>query len=153
MSPTRARVLEVIRAAGRPRQVFTPGPGPGGPYERLALALLYARRTGASLESAGRAVAPAGADVVTFLADEGFDPRPAENGAVVLAACPLAHGAELDPAVCRVHRGLLAAIAERREQAIELVVGRPGTCRVVPAGPSPDHLSSRTDVDDSRRTR
>lgn len=127
---------EVDRAGqrGRPRRVFTPGPGPGGPYETLALALLYARRTGASLVSAGRAVAPAGDDVVAFLADEGFDPHPAGDGSIVLAACPLARGVELDPAVCAVHRGLVAA--ERRGRSVQLVAGRPGTCRVVPAGPA-----------------
>ena len=124
---------------GRPRRVFTPGPGPGGPYERLALALLHARRTGASPEAAGRAVAPAGDDIVAFLADEGFDPHPTQDGSAVLAACPLAHGAEVDPAaVCGVHRGLVAAIAERRGQAVKLVAGRPGTCRVIPTGLSAD---------------
>jgi predicted ArsR family transcriptional regulator len=175
VSPARARVLEVIRTAGRPvgvdeiaaaaglglnaarhhlaaldadgfvsaavdragkrgrpRLVFTPGPGPGGPYERLALALLHARRTGVSVEAAGRAVAPPGDDVVAFLAAEGFDPHPAEDGGVVLAACPLASGAELDPGVvCGVHRGLVAAVGERRGEDVTLVVGRPGTCRVV----------------------
>ena len=177
MSPARARVLEVIRTAGRPvdveeiaattglglnavrhhlasleadglvsaavnraghrgrpRRVFTPGPGPGGPYERLALALLHARRTGVSAEAAGRAVAPPGDDVVAFLAAEGFDPHPAEDGGFLLAACPLATGAALDPGVvCGVHRGLVAAIAERRGEPITLVVGRPGTCRVARA--------------------
>ena len=124
----------------------------GGPYERLALALLYARRTRASLDSAGRAVAPGGDDVVAFLADEGFDPRPAEDGGVVLAACPLAHGVELDPAVCSVHRGMLTAVAARRGQVVKLVVGRPGTCRVVSTESSPDLPSPSTDVDDLRRT-
>jgi predicted ArsR family transcriptional regulator len=122
-------------ARGRPRRVFTPGPGPGGPFERLALALLHARRSGAPLEAAGRAVAPPGDGVVAFLAADGFDPRPAGDGVVVLAACPLAHGLEVDPsAVCTVHRGLVAAIADREGQPARLVPGTPGTCRVILTG-------------------
>ena len=117
---------------GRPRRVFTPGPGPGGPFERLALALLYARRSGASVEDAGRAVAPAGGDVVAFLAAEGFEPRSADGGTVVLGACPLAHGLEIDPsAVCSVHRGIVAAVADGQGQSARLMPGRPGACRVV----------------------
>ena len=130
-------VIADLRRAGqrgRPRRVFTAGPGVGGPYERLALALLHARRTGVSLEAAGRAVAPAADDVVAFLAAEGFDPRPAGDRCVVLAACPLAHAAEADPAaVCGVHRGLVAAIGRRAGQNVRLVAGPPGTCQVIPA--------------------
>jgi len=194
VSPARARVLEVIRTAGRavgvdeiavaaglglnaarhhlaaleadglvsaavnragqrgrPRRVFTPGPGPGGPYERLALALLYARRTGVPVEAAGRAVAPPGDDVVAFLAAEGFEPHPLEDGGVALVACPLARGADLDPAVvCGVHRGLVAAIAERRGEHVTLVVGRPGTCRVVSAE-RPAASTAQTTDDPGRR--
>jgi predicted ArsR family transcriptional regulator len=117
---------------GRPRRIFTAGPGPGGPYERIALALVHAHCTGASLEAAGRAAAPPGDDVVAFLAAEGFDPHPQEDGSVALVACPLARGVGVDPGVvCGVHRGLVAAIAERRGEHAELVAGRPGTCRVV----------------------
>jgi len=119
---------------GRPRRVFTPGPGPGGPYEHLARALLHARRTGVSLEAAGGAVAPPGGDVLAFLAAEGFDPHRDRDGSVVLAACPLAHAAELDPAaVCGVHRGLVAAIGRRSGGHAKLVASAPGSCRVLDA--------------------
>ena len=131
---------DVDRAGGRgrPRRLFRPRPGSGGPYELLALALLWARRTGEDPEAAGRAVAPDGDDVVAFLAAEGFDPQPEDGGAVRLAACPLATGAGLDPAaVCGVHRGMVGAIAGRRGESVDLVVGRPGTCRVVPSPPPP----------------
>jgi len=118
---------------GRPRLVYRFRPAPAGPYELLALALLRARRTGEPPEEAGRALAPEGDDVVAFLAAEGFDPQPADGGGVRLAACPLAAGAAVDPAaVCGVHRGMVGAIAARRGQRAELVVGPPGTCRVEP---------------------
>ena len=126
---------DVDRAGGRgrPRRLFRPRAG-AGPYELLALALLRAQRTGEDPETAGRAVAPEGDDVVAFLAAEGFDPEPAEGGGVRLAACPLAAGAGVDPAaVCGVHRGMVGAIAARRGESVDLVVGRPGTCRVVPS--------------------
>lgn len=119
---------------GRPRLVFRTRPAPGGPYERLALALLRAHRTGESLEQAGEAVAPAGDDVIAFLAAEGFDPRPDGDGAV-LASCPLAGAVATDPApVCAVHRGLVRAIARRAGDAVTLLAAQPGHCRVVPAG-------------------
>jgi len=118
---------------GRPRRLFAPGPGRGGPYERLALALLLVRRTGASVEEAGRAVAPDG-DLVEILAADGFDPRPGADGSILLAACPLATGAAADPAaVCGVHQGLVSAVGERQGQPMQLVAGRPGSCRVIPA--------------------
>ncbi|HVW31154.1 MAG TPA: helix-turn-helix domain-containing protein [Acidimicrobiia bacterium] len=124
---------EVDRAGhrGRPRRVFLPGPGPVGPYERLALALLHARRTGASLETAGRAVAPPDGDLLSFLAAEGFDPRPSPDGSIALAACPLAHAAEADPtSVCTVHRGLVSALADRPDEVWWLVACGPGRCRI-----------------------
>ena len=119
---------------GRPHLVFRTQPAPGGPYERLSLALLRARATGESLEQAGEAVAPAGDDVMAFLAAEGFNPQPEGDGAV-LASCPLAGAVAADPAaVCAVHRGLVRAIADRAGHAATLLAAQPGRCRVVLAG-------------------
>jgi len=116
---------------GRPRRLFSPGPGRGGPYERLAIALLHLR-AGDSAEMAGRAVAPGAGDVVAFLTEEGFEPRPADGGSIVLASCPLARSAALDPAtVCGIHRGVLCAIAARNGRTIDLIPGPVGTCRII----------------------
>jgi predicted ArsR family transcriptional regulator len=125
-------VAAVDRAGhrGRPRVLWHAPPVPAGPYERLALALLRARRTGETLEQAGRAVAPGGGDVVAFLAAEGFDPRP-DGDRVLLARCPLdaAVAADADT-VCRVHRGLVAAFGDRSGQATVLDVSAPGHCHL-----------------------
>jgi len=126
--------LDRAGGRGRPRRLFAPGPGPAGPYQRLALALLHARRPGVTIEEAGRAVAPPGDDLVGFLAAEGFGPYPGDDGEILLAACPLAGGASRDPAVvCAVHQAMVSAVAERRGDHVKLVVGRPGSCRIVPA--------------------
>jgi predicted ArsR family transcriptional regulator len=115
---------------GRPRLRFRSRPIPGGPYERLALALLRARQTGESLEQAGEAVAPDGNDVIAFLTAEGFSPAPDRNGAV-LTRCPLAIAVANDPAaVCAVHRGLVTAIAARGGERVFLVPDHPGHCRI-----------------------
>ena len=115
---------------GRPRLVFRSRPVPGGPYERLARALLRARTTGESLVQAGAAVAPPGDDVIAFLAAEGFDPC-ADGDGVILTRCPLADAVAADAAaVCAVHRGLLAAISRRSGQDVVLEIARPGYCRV-----------------------
>jgi predicted ArsR family transcriptional regulator len=114
---------------GRPRRRYRARPV-SGPYERLALALLRARRTGESLADAGRAVAPDGDDVVAFLTAEGFDPQLDEDG-IVLRQCPLSAAVQLDPgAVCEVHRGLVTAIAARSGGTLTLVASTPGQCRV-----------------------
>ena len=136
-------VAEVDRAGrrGRPRVLWRARPAPAGPYEHLALALLRARRTGESLEQAGRAVAPTGMDPVAFLAADGFDPRPDGDG-VLLARCPLEAAVAADAgAVCSVHRGLVAAVGDSAGRPAVLDVGTPGHCHVrrAPAFPvAPD---------------
>jgi predicted ArsR family transcriptional regulator len=135
-------VAEVDRAGGRgrPRMLWHVRPGPAGPYEHLALALLRARRTGEPLEQAGRAVAPAGGDVVAYLTAEGFNPRPAGD-AIRLASCPLDTAVAADAeAVCSVHRGLVAAVAERAGQPAVLEARTPGHCHLRPV------LTARADT-------
>ncbi len=134
-------VAEVDRAGhrGRPRVLWHARPASAGPYQHLALALLRARRTGESLEEAGRAVAPTGRDLVTFLAADGFDPRP-DGERLLLARCPLEAAVAADAvAVCSVHRGLVAAVGDSAGRPAALDVGAPGHCHVRPAPAIPDN--------------
>ena len=141
-------VAAVDRAGrrGRPRVLWQVRPAPAGPYEYLALALLRARRTGESLEQAGRAVAPDAGDVITFLAAEGFDPRPVGER-ILLARCPLDAAVASDAgAVCSVHRGLVAGVGDGTGRTAVLDVRTPGHCHirgVVPNPVSHDQLNPR----------
>ena len=122
---------------GRPRVLWHLRALPAGPYEHLALALLRSLRTGEPMEQAGRAVAPAGVDVVAFLAAEGFDPRP-DGDSILLARCPLDGAVASDAsAVCSVHRGLVAAVSDLTGEPAVLDVGVPGHCHVRPSPPVP----------------
>lgn len=124
-------VEEVAPPVGRGRRSlrYRPAPavsGPWGgesPYEKLALLLLGALRSGRSPHEvgydAGRSSA-GGADesagdrldaLEALVAAQGFAPRRVENrdGAkLVLERCPYASAAETDPEiVCELHRGLV----------------------------------------------
>jgi DNA-binding transcriptional ArsR family regulator len=119
---------------GRPHLVFRLRPPPGGPYERLARALLRARTTGETLVAAGAAVAPPGDDVMAFLEEDGFDPRP-DGDAVMLGRCPLATAVATDPAAVRaVHLGLLNAMTTRSAGPPSSRPAGPATAGSVSAG-------------------
>jgi predicted ArsR family transcriptional regulator len=118
---------------GRPRLRYTVDPaaagrwGGPGPYERLAVLLAEALRTGASPEEVGRragrdavgrpaAGGPVGA-VAAEMARQGFEPtlRQRRNGVeVVLGCCPYRAAALANPeAVCALHLGLARGTAEQ----------------------------------------
>jgi predicted ArsR family transcriptional regulator len=123
---------------GRPRLRYTVDPaaagrwGGPGPYERLAVLLAEALRTGVSPEEVGRrasrdgvagpaaggpaAGGPVGA-VAAEMARQGFEPRLRQrrNGVeLVLGCCPYQAAALANPeAVCALHLGLARGAAEQ----------------------------------------
>ncbi len=134
---------------GRPRHTYRIAPavgsnwGPLGPYERLAVLLAEALRTGETpLEVGRRAVAetipalPHGADpldVVTgAMALNGFEPdvqRSGDRVEMVLHSCPFEAAAVADPEIiCAVHRGMAEGVVDLTGGEItieELVVNDP----------------------------
>ena len=118
---------------GRPRLRYTVAPaaagrwGGPGPYERVAVLLAEALRTGTSPEEVGRRASPAVAGqpgvggpvaaVAAEMARQGFEPtlRPKRHGVeVVLGCCPYQAAALANPeAVCALHLGLARGTAEQ----------------------------------------
>jgi predicted ArsR family transcriptional regulator len=118
--------------AGRPRLLYRlppPAPVRAQPYERLAVLLATALRTGADPVSVGRDAAAIVADEVAGGAPEspvaalaaqleadGFEPvvrRRGRKADIVLQHCPYAAAASANPdAVCRLHLGLAEGAAE-----------------------------------------
>lgn len=146
---------EPSRGPGRPRKLFsvrggaTAATAPAGPYERLALALLDARRSGRSLLVSGREGAAHvelhGEEPLETLVDalraDGFHPRVEDGGSdgdvtVVLDRCPLAQAAAIHPAaVCLTHRGLVEGLVARlgdlRVARLEPENPHAGGCRLL----------------------
>ena len=119
---------------GRPRLRYAVAPAAAGrwditgPYERLAVLLAEALRTGCAPAEVGRRAgerrAPilrGGGDpveaVTTEMAREGFEPalRPRRNGAeLILGHCPYRAAALANPeAVCALHLGLAQGVADQ----------------------------------------
>lgn len=134
---------------GRPRHTYRIAPavgsrwGPLGPYERLAVLLAEALRTGQTpIEVGRRAVAesmselPEGADplavVTEAMALNGFVPdvhRSGDDVEMVLHACPFEAAAVANPEIiCAVHRGMAEGVVDLTDGEIaidELVVDDP----------------------------
>ena len=126
---TAGLVLEAREARatpGRPRLLYQLPAARAEPYERLAVLLATAVRTGADPATVGRDAAaqvvdesafesPLDALVATFEAD-GFDPVVRHRGRkadIVLQQCPYAAAASVNPdAVCRLHLGLAEGTAD-----------------------------------------
>jgi len=124
---------ETRTTRGRPRLRYTVASaaagrwGGPGPYERVAVLLAEALRTGASPEEVGRrsareAIAPPAAGgpvaaVAAEMARQGFEPtlRQRRKGVeVVLGCCPYQAAALANPdAVCALHLGLARGMAEQ----------------------------------------
>jgi predicted ArsR family transcriptional regulator len=136
---------------GRPRLQYAVAPGiegtwtHDGPYERLALMLLEALRSGRAAREVGfeygrqsASAAFAGSDpfdaVEADVARAGFEPQRVDHGdemQLTLAHCPFANVAAEDPAtVCLLHRGLADGLAESV-----------GGVEVVELRPRPPHLA------------
>lgn len=140
---------------GRPRLRYAVSPAAEGqwagrgPYERLALLLAEALRSGDGVEEVGRRAgrrlrlgAAAPDDPVDELAEQmarqGFEPVVGSDGGiaeVVLQACPLAAAAEADPElVCGLHQGMAEGVAETVPGLVidELVIRDPrrAGCRI-----------------------
>lgn len=121
-------VLETSEARdtpGRPRLLYQLVPARPEPYERLAVLLATALRTGADPAAVGRDAAetvnqpgpesPLDALAAQFEAD-GFDPVVRRRGRktdIILQHCPYAAAAAANPdAVCRLHLGLAEGAAD-----------------------------------------
>ena len=117
---------EERRTPGRPRLLYRLPPPAPAPYERLAVLLATALRTGADPAAVGRDAAvdatpsPVGDSPVSALASrfaaDGFDPVVRRRGRkidIVLQHCPFAAAASANPdAVCRLHLGLTEGAAD-----------------------------------------
>jgi predicted ArsR family transcriptional regulator len=125
---TAGLVLETSEARdtpGRPRLLYQLVPARPEPYERLAVLLATALRTGADPAAVGRDAAetvnqpgpesPLDALAAQFEAD-GFDPVVRRRGRktdIILQHCPYAAAAAATPdAVCRLHLGLAEGAAD-----------------------------------------
>ncbi|HLF41329.1 MAG TPA: helix-turn-helix domain-containing protein, partial [Acidimicrobiia bacterium] len=146
--------VEPATGPGRPRKLFSvtseATAGPAGVYERLALALLEARRSDRSLLVCGREVAPLvdvdGREPLEAILDtlraDGFEPRLEERGgpdgeiAVVFDRCALERVVALHPSpVCLAHRGVIEGLVARvgglRVAHLEARDPRAGGCRLL----------------------